>query len=230
MSGSGSSVFALTTSPEAAEACARASSPSSARRFSRRLSKLDSRRTPCDGYHFPQKKHFHPASLRLRYQTRVGSSVAEAFSGRYPSGQRGKTVNLLALPSQVRILFCPLLLHCEGLAAIGGGRIAHAFRATGSAVAFFQHGHAREDKPGRFAVRKLEGGAERTLTGVFESKRRFPVIGETLEAPGGVQRGNMHDGSFGYSVSRVTIISEAQSIIQLLPSNLELQENVLLVI
>ena len=28
--------------------------------------------------------------------------------GRFPSGQRGQTVNLLATPSKVRILLCPL--------------------------------------------------------------------------------------------------------------------------
>ena len=30
--------------------------------------------------------------------------------GRYSSGQRGQTVNLLVLPSQVRILFSPLAI------------------------------------------------------------------------------------------------------------------------
>ena len=33
----------------------------------------------------------------------------EDISGRYSSGQRGQTVNLLVLPSQVRILLSPLL-------------------------------------------------------------------------------------------------------------------------
>ena len=30
--------------------------------------------------------------------------------GRFPSGQRGQTVNLLATPSKVRILLCPLFI------------------------------------------------------------------------------------------------------------------------
>ena len=37
----------------------------------------------------------------------VGSSPSIGSWGRYSSGQRGQTVNLLATPSQVRILFSP---------------------------------------------------------------------------------------------------------------------------
>ena len=40
-----------------------------------------------------------------RLTVRVRSS---ALMGRFPSGQRGQTVNLLATPSKVRILLCPL--------------------------------------------------------------------------------------------------------------------------
>ena len=43
-----------------------------------------------------------------RLTVRVRSS---ALMGRFPSGQRGQTVNLLALPSKVRILLCPLLFN-----------------------------------------------------------------------------------------------------------------------
>ncbi len=39
-----------------------------------------------------------------------GSSPFIGFMGRFPSGQRGQTVNLLAPPSKVRILLCPVLL------------------------------------------------------------------------------------------------------------------------
>ena len=38
----------------------------------------------------------------------IGSSPIVGFMGEFPSGQRGQTVNLLALPSVVRIHFPPL--------------------------------------------------------------------------------------------------------------------------
>ena len=37
----------------------------------------------------------------------IGSYLSFLFLGRYSSGQRGQTVNLLAQPSHVRILFSP---------------------------------------------------------------------------------------------------------------------------
>ena len=108
MSGSGSSVFALTDSAEATGRLARAL-PRRVRRdalFATPFSVVTARTYSAVASDFLAKKHFHPAPTRITFKTRDGSSVAR-FSGRYPSGQRGKTVNLLALPSQVRILFCP---------------------------------------------------------------------------------------------------------------------------
>ena len=38
----------------------------------------------------------------------IGSSPIIGFMGRFPSGQRGQTVNLLQIASVVRIHLCPL--------------------------------------------------------------------------------------------------------------------------
>ena len=58
-------------------------------------------RTSCGGPH-------------LRRGRALSRAVREAwFAGRFPSGQRGQTVNLMALPSQVRILFSPPLVDGE---------------------------------------------------------------------------------------------------------------------
>ena len=49
------------------------------------------------------------------------------IEGRYSSGQRGQTVNLLVIPSQVRILFSPLFFHMYcGSSSVGR---ASAFQA-----------------------------------------------------------------------------------------------------
>ena len=45
----------------------------------------------------------------------IGSSPIIGFMGRFPSGQRGQTVNLLAMPSKVRILLRPLGVRIRNL-------------------------------------------------------------------------------------------------------------------
>ena len=56
----------------------------------------------------------------------IGSYLSFLFLGRYSSGQRGQTVNLLAQPSQVRILFSP-----QKTARIAQLARASAFQAEG---------------------------------------------------------------------------------------------------
>ena len=56
----------------------------------------------------------------------IGSYLSFLFFGRYSSGQRGQTVNLLAQPSQVRILFSP-----QKTARIAQLARASAFQAEG---------------------------------------------------------------------------------------------------
>ena len=51
--------------------------------------------------------------------------------GRFPSGQRGQTVNLLAPPSKVRILLCPLS-RCGGTGRRAGLKILLWQHSTGS--------------------------------------------------------------------------------------------------
>jgi hypothetical protein len=49
----------------------------------------------------------------------------------FPSGQRGQTVNLLAMPSKVRILLRPFQLHIAGWSSLEARR-AHNPKVTGS--------------------------------------------------------------------------------------------------
>ncbi len=53
------------------------------------------------------------------------------WTGRFPSGQRGQTVNLLAQPSEVRILPSPFLVTMEDCAGIAQLARASAFQAEG---------------------------------------------------------------------------------------------------
>ena len=58
---------------------------------------------------------------------KIGSGINETTMGEFQSGQMGQTVNLLAKPSEVRILPLPLVFFC-GSSSFGR---ATAFQAVG---------------------------------------------------------------------------------------------------
>ena len=60
--------------------------------------------------------------------------------GRFPSGQRGQTVNLLAPPSKVRILLCPVNNHTFGMIVIKyKSRCGGTGRRAGLKILLWQH-------------------------------------------------------------------------------------------
>ncbi len=53
------------------------------------------------------------------------AAIGAKTLGGFPSGQRGQTVNLMALPSQVRILHPPLMfVVCKPVRSLLGGGLA----------------------------------------------------------------------------------------------------------
>ena len=63
----------------------------------------------CGDFHESPTDGVRPHLLDHRFIRRDPAAVA-AYTGGFPSGQRGQTVNLMATPSQVRILSPPPVL------------------------------------------------------------------------------------------------------------------------
>ena len=95
----------------------------------------------------------------------IGSYLSFLFLGRYSSGQRGQTVNLLAQPSQVRILFSPQKT----------ARIAQLARAS----AFQAEGRGFESRFSLQAFSRCSSGVERFL-GKEEVTSSNLVIGSII--------------------------------------------------
>ena len=98
----------------------------------------------------------------------IGSYLSFLFLGRYSSGQRGQTVNLLAQPSQVRILFSPHHLY-------GNARVAQLIERQPSKLRVAGLSPVSRSIP----YSRCSSGVERFL-GKEEVTGSIPVIGSKV--------------------------------------------------